>query len=45
MKQPRWSFFSNHLHVLECVLRHPGTTLSEVAERVEISARESDDRE
>ena len=39
MKQARWSFFSNHLHVLECLLRYPGTTLTEVAAQVEISQR------
>ncbi|HVA22925.1 MAG TPA: winged helix-turn-helix domain-containing protein [Chloroflexota bacterium] len=39
MKPGRWSFFSNHLHVLECLLRHPGATLVEVAALVEISPR------
>ena len=39
MKHGRWSFFSNHLHVLECLLRYPGSTLLEVADRVGISRR------
>ena len=39
MKHGRWSFFSNHLHVLECLLRSPGITLTEVSEQVGISLR------
>ncbi|MBV9120311.1 MAG: winged helix-turn-helix domain-containing protein [Chloroflexi bacterium] len=39
MKHGRWSFFSNHLHVLECLLRSPDITLREVSEQVGISLR------
>ena len=35
----RWTFLSNHSHVLLCIARDPGTTLREVADRVGITER------
>lgn len=35
----RWTFLSNHAHVLICVSRDPGVRLRDVAERVGITER------
>jgi hypothetical protein len=35
----RWTFLSNHGHVLLCIARDPGVTLREVADRVGITER------
>ena len=35
----RWTFLSNHAHVLLCIAQHPEVTLREVAERVGITER------
>lgn len=34
-----WTFLTNHTHVLVSILREPGLTLREVAERVGITER------
>ena len=34
-----WTFFSNHAHVLVCLLRTPEATLREVADQVGITER------
>ena len=37
--EPRWTFLSNHSHVLICLHRDPELTLREVANRVGITER------
>ncbi len=37
--QARWTFLSNHSHVLICLHREPELTMREVAERVGITER------
>lgn len=34
-----WTFLTNHTHVLLCLVREPGGTLRQVAERVGITER------
>jgi len=38
-KDARWTFLSNHSHVLICLHREPDLTLREVAQRVGITER------
>jgi len=38
-KEARWTFLSNHSHVLICLHREPDLTLREVAQRVGITER------
>ena len=35
----RWTFLTNHAHVLLCIARDPGIRLAEVADRVGITER------
>ncbi len=35
----RWTFLTNHAHVLVCIARDPGVRLRDVAERVGITER------
>ena len=35
----RWTFLTNHAHVLLCIVRDPGIRLRDVAERVGITER------
>ncbi|GBF07932.1 N-acetylglucosamine deacetylase [Deinococcus aerius] len=35
----QWTFLTNHSHVLLCLVREPGSTLRQVAERVGITER------
>lgn len=37
--EPRWTFLSNHSHVLLCLHRDPNLTLREVADEVGITER------
>ncbi|MER7070339.1 winged helix-turn-helix domain-containing protein [Terrabacter sp. NPDC000476] len=39
MSTTRWTFLSNHTHVLVCIARDPAATMREVAERVGITER------
>ncbi len=36
---PRWTFLTNHAHVLFCIARDPGVRLRDVAARVGITER------
>ena len=35
----KWTFLTNHAHVLVCIARDPGVRVREIAERVEITER------
>ena len=37
--ESRWTFLTNHSHVLVCIVQEPGSRLSEVARRVGIGER------
>ncbi len=39
LREVKWTFLTNHAHVLICVARDPGVRLRDVAERVGITER------
>jgi DNA-binding MarR family transcriptional regulator len=39
MAERRWTFLTNHAHVLLCLTRHPDARVREVAEQVGITER------
>jgi hypothetical protein len=38
-QQPRWTFLTNHAHVLLCLSRYPAPRLRDIAEKVGITER------
>ena len=39
MSTPRWTFLSNHTHVLVCLARNPEVTMRDIAEQVGVTER------
>lgn len=38
-ERPRWTFLTNHAHVLVCIARDPGSSLRNIAQAVGITER------